>query len=151
MLFHVLECIFVARNMARDIFHFHVKEALVKDGWTITHDQWVLKGLTRKISIDLAAEKILVAERGTDKIAVEVKSFLGLSTLTDLYEALGKYEIYLEVLREKEPDRVLFVAMPITPYEDLVREPFIFNTLQRLDVKIIVFDIYEKVIVKWIL
>ena len=68
--FHVFMFIFVAGNMARDIFHFHVKEALIKEGWTITHDQWAIKGLTRKISIDLAAEKILVAERGKDKIAV---------------------------------------------------------------------------------
>jgi hypothetical protein len=44
--------------MARDVFHFHVREALEKEGWTITHDQWVIKGLTRKISIDLAAESL---------------------------------------------------------------------------------------------
>jgi XisH protein len=29
--------------MAKDIFHEIVKEALIKDGWTITHDPYQVK------------------------------------------------------------------------------------------------------------
>jgi XisH protein len=63
--------------MARDIFHDLVKEALIADGWLITDDPLTL--LTRiegGISTDLGAEKIIVAEKGVTRIAVEVKSFL---------------------------------------------------------------------------
>lgn len=30
--------------MAKDIYHEAVREALIKDGWTITHDPFILKG-----------------------------------------------------------------------------------------------------------
>jgi XisH protein len=29
--------------MARDIYHEHVKEALIKDGWTVTHDPYLFR------------------------------------------------------------------------------------------------------------
>jgi len=61
---------------ARDFYHDIVRNALVKDGWTITHDPYPLK-LGRKDSlIDWGAEKIIAAERGNDKTAVEIKSFV---------------------------------------------------------------------------
>lgn len=55
--------------MARDIIHEIVKRALMKDGWTITHDPYLLK-IKPNQEIDLGAEKLIVAERGADKIAV---------------------------------------------------------------------------------
>ncbi|MFN4256318.1 MAG: element excision factor XisH family protein [Saprospiraceae bacterium] len=66
--------------MAKDIFHDIVRTALENDGWTITHDPLVLvNDESRRREIDLGAEKIIAAERGTEKIAVEAKSFLGSS------------------------------------------------------------------------
>ena len=50
--------------MARDLFHNIVKEALIKDGWTITDDPLTL--LSREeggISTDMGAEKVIVAEK----------------------------------------------------------------------------------------
>jgi hypothetical protein len=67
---------------ALDKIHNAVKNALIKDGWTITADPLMLKYEGQKILIDLAAEKdflesgVFAAEKGTEKIAVEVKSFL---------------------------------------------------------------------------
>lgn len=64
--------------MAKDIYHNAVRTALEKDGWTITHDPYniVEKDSNIDYEIDLGAEKLLGAERGAEKIAVEVKSFL---------------------------------------------------------------------------
>lgn len=60
--------------MARDIYHYEVKEALIKDGWTITNDPLVLLGKNEGgLQTDLGAEKIITAEKGLTKIAVEVK------------------------------------------------------------------------------
>lgn len=75
--------------MAKDIFHEIVKEALVKDGWIITHDPFKLEHLEKKMKVDLGAERILAAQRGVDKIAVEIKSFLSRSRIYDFYAALG--------------------------------------------------------------
>ena len=62
--------------MARDIFHNIVKEALIKDGWTVTDDPLVLLSkVDGGLETDLGAEKMLIAEKGLTKIAVEVKSF----------------------------------------------------------------------------
>ncbi len=64
---------------ARDFYHDIVRNALVKDGWTITHDPYPLKLGRKDLFIDWGAEKILAAERGNDKTAVEIKSFVGRS------------------------------------------------------------------------
>ncbi|MDZ8262467.1 MAG: element excision factor XisH family protein [Nostoc sp. ChiQUE01b] len=41
--------------------------------------------------MDLAAEKLLIAEKGTQKIAVEIKTFSGESEIADLEQAIGQY------------------------------------------------------------
>ena len=61
--------------MARDIFHDSVKEALVKEGWKITADPLTFKIGKIQIQIDLGAERLIAAERGTEKIAIEIKTF----------------------------------------------------------------------------
>lgn len=86
--------------MAKDIFHEIVKEALQTEGWTITHDPLTLKLSKRNIFIDLGAEKIIAAEKDSQKIAVEIKSFIGLSPMTDFYKALGQYQLYYLALRK---------------------------------------------------
>ena len=39
--------------------------------------------------LDLAANKLLIADKETLKIAVEVKSFVGLSAISDFHLAVG--------------------------------------------------------------
>lgn len=41
--------------------------------------------------IDLGAEKIIAAEKGNEKIAIKIKSFLNPSAITDFYFALGQF------------------------------------------------------------
>lgn len=55
----------------RDIIHEAVKNALVKDGWTITDNPLFLEYGTEDMYVDLGAERLLAAERGTERIAVE--------------------------------------------------------------------------------
>ena len=58
--------------MARDRFHGAVKNALEKEGWIITADPYQISVGDVDFEIDLAAE-MLAAERGGEKIAVEIK------------------------------------------------------------------------------
>lgn len=77
--------------MAKDLVHSAVKQALENDGWTITHDPYNLSLIQsrRTLSIDLGAERMIAAERGTEKIAVEAKSFIKESFIYDFHEVLG--------------------------------------------------------------
>jgi XisH protein len=77
--------------MAKDLFHNAVKQALLKEEWIITADPLVIRIERVKLEIDLAAEKVVAAEKAGRKIAVEIKSFLNPSTITDFHAALGQF------------------------------------------------------------
>ena len=96
---------------AKDIYHDIVKNALIKDGWTITHDPLVLRWGTTDVYVDLGAEQLLAAEKHGQKIAVEIKSFVGRSDVDDLEKALGQYLLYHDILVQREPDRILYLAV----------------------------------------
>ncbi len=72
---------------ARDIYHDNFKNALIKDGWIITHDPYMLKWGLKDLYIDLGAQKLLAAEKQEQKIAVEIKSFVSPSEVEDLKNA----------------------------------------------------------------
>jgi len=74
---------------ARDILHDIVKEALIKDGWIITHDPFTVSFGIRTVYVDLGVERLLAAQRGSDKLVIKVKSFIGMSKIADLERALG--------------------------------------------------------------
>lgn len=90
---------------AKDFHHDTVKRALIKDGWTITDDPLTLKLGVRSVYMDLGAEKLIAAERGSDKIAVEIKSFSSPSLLNDLEKAWGQFFMCARTLQRREPDR----------------------------------------------
>src|SRR5438105_11264466 len=68
---------------ALDQYHETVRTALIKDGWTITHDPLTLVVGADRVHIDLAAERVIAAEKGVSKIAVEIKTFAGASRIAD--------------------------------------------------------------------
>jgi hypothetical protein len=135
---------------AKDIYHNHVRIALEKDGWIITHDPLRLKWRGRNMLIDLAAEKVLLAEKGARRIAVEVKSFIGTSEMDDLYNAVGQFIMYRKALRRIEPDRELYLAIRQDVYKELFDDPG-DDSLHREDgVKLVIFDPNAMEIVLWI-
>ena len=90
---------------AKDLIHDAVRNALEKDGWTITDDPLTLKYQDKHVLVDLGANRLLLAaERRQEKIAVEIKSFLSPSITKDLQEALGQYLTYLAFLDRRRPD-----------------------------------------------
>lgn len=108
---------------ARDRYQDCVRNALVKDGWAITHDPLRLPWGKKDLYVDLGAEQLLAAEKGQRQIAVEIKSFLGRSEVDDLEKALGQFVLYRAILKAREPDRTLFLAVPDDVLEDLFDEP----------------------------
>ncbi len=135
---------------AKDIYHDTVKNALIKDGWTITNDPLSLKIGKKDIYIDLAAEKLLVAEKQGQKIAVEVKSFVSSSEIEDLKNALGQYILYDKVLKRQLSERLLYLAIREVIFNRLFTEEVGQMLLEDNTLKIIVFDPEDEVIIKWI-
>jgi len=88
---------------AKDRFHETVKTALLKEGWTITHDPLYLDFDSARIQIDLAGQKLMAAEKGLEKIAVEVKSFLAPSTIYEFHLAVGQCFSYRIALSSQDP------------------------------------------------
>ena len=134
---------------ARDIFHDAVKNALIKDGWTITHDPLRLTWGGKDMYVDLGAERLLAAEKGEQRIAVEVKSFVGDSEMDDLEKAIGQFVVYRAVLAERDPDRVLYLAVPKNIL-DLFEQPLGELLLKNHLAQVIGFDPQTEVIVQWI-
>ena len=135
---------------AKDKFHRTLKNALRADGWKITKDPMYLKYEKRAMYIDLAAEKVFLAERKGRKIAVEVKSFVGLSSLKDLQQALGQFLLYRLVLEELDPKRTLFLAITEEIFQNVLDKNVGRLAVQKYNIPLIVFDEETEVITKWI-
>jgi len=135
---------------AKDLYHDIVKNALLKEGWTITHDPYMMSLGKKDLFIDLGAEKLLAAEKSGRKIAVEVKSFVGKSEVQDLRNALGQFVLYRHVLQEKEPDRELFLAVRESVFVEVFQEPIGEILIRKGEIRLIVFDKAKEEIRRWI-
>lgn len=135
---------------AKDLYHDHVKKALVADGWTITHDPYTMTFGQKDVFVDFGAERVIAAERGTEKIALEVKSFQGPSDIHDFEMAVGQYVFYRSLVKRFEPGRKLFLAIPIGVYENTFQEPIARPVLADLDFQLMVFDPKQERVVQWI-
>ncbi|MBW4623979.1 MAG: XisH family protein [Brasilonema octagenarum HA4186-MV1] len=135
---------------AKDLYHDAVKNALIKDGWLIIADPYIIKYEDAELYADLAAEKPIAAERQGQKIVVEIKSFVGKSQMYDFHNALGQYIVYRNLIQLSEPEYNLYLAI-----DDIVY----FNFFQRLSIQIItrqnnlqliIVDTQQEQIVQWI-
>jgi hypothetical protein len=135
---------------AKDIYHNTVKKSLEKDGWTITHDPFPLKIGKKRLSADLGAERLISAERGIQKIVVEVKSFVGQSDVRDLEQALGQYVLYSQIIKETGIDRDLYLAISQVTFNSVFTIQLGKILLESQILKLVVFDNESEVIVQWI-
>ena len=137
--------------MVKDVFHNTVKIALQKDGWKITHDPYQLRYGVADVYIDLAAEEAIAAEKEGRKIAVEVKSFAGGSTISEFHTVLGQflnYRIAIEV--SSEPERILYLAVPTDTYQMFLRFEPAKTVIERYEIRLIIYNPTREAIDQWI-
>ena len=135
---------------AKNLYHDAVVNSLKSDGWTITHDPLTLVVGDRNLHIDLGAEQMPIgAEKAGRKIAVEVQSFCSPSPIADLQQALGQYVMYRAFLAREQPDRVLFLAVPVGTYDGILTELVGSVMLTELAVWLLVFDPSSQEVVRW--
>jgi hypothetical protein len=119
---------------AKDLFHYGVKAALEKENWQITADPLIIKIDNVKFEVDLGADKIIAAENYEAKIAVEIKSFLSNSVITDFHAALGQFLNYRLALNMTEPERKLYLAVPLDTFDGFFQERFVQEAIKLYQV-----------------
>ena len=136
---------------ARDYYHDVVRNAIQKDGWTITHDPYRLKlARGKNLFVDLGAERLIAAEKGLAKIAIEIKEFRNQSPIVDLEQAVGQYVIYQLLLKETDPGREIYLAIPNYAYNEIFREPLGKLIIENLPLKLIVVELKTRDVKEWI-
>lgn len=136
--------------MAKDRFHNVVRTALEKEAWKITADPYEITVDDVDFEIDLAAEQLLAAEQGEWKIAVEVKSFISPSNVSEFHTVLGQFLNYRDALEKIEPERQLYLAVREPIYESFFQRRFIASAVQRYQLRLITYDIKQEVITQWL-
>lgn len=134
---------------AKDIFHDAVRKGLEREGWIITDDPLRLEVGDVEMYVDLGAEQLLAAEKDSEKIAVEIKSFIGKSSISEFHTAIGQCLNYRIALEEKEPERRLYLAIPSDIYYSFFELRFIQTVIKQLQIHLIIYDPIEEVIVQW--
>jgi hypothetical protein len=97
----------------------------------------------------VGAEKLIAAQKGTDKIAVEIKSFIGASDLEDLYQAIGQFILYRQALRKVDPMRTLFLAIDVGAFKRMFDDPEGESLRVEEGINLLVFDKGTEEIVLW--
>jgi hypothetical protein len=135
---------------ARDTIHNSVRNALTKDGWTITHDPYRLPVALTQLLVDLGAERFVIARRGETKIAVEIKNLFGRSPIHELEQAIGQYILYQVTMKRREPGRVLYLAISQEDYHRyFLIEPATFVMEDEI-LNLVIVDIENEEIESWI-
>lgn len=135
---------------APDTIHTAVKNALIKDGWTITDDPYVIQYEEVTLFADLGAERALAAERDNQKIVVEIKSFLHPSPIQDLKLALGQYDLYRGFLEITAPEYKLYLAISDTIFTNLFQQKAIQVIVQRYALPLLVINVQTEEVETWI-
>jgi len=135
---------------AKDFYHDTVKHALIKDGWTITHDPYVVEVQKKDVYVDLGAEGPLGAEKAGELIAVEIKSFRGVSDLRDFEFAVGQFVFYRSLIARYDPMRKMCLAVPAIAFANTFQEPIVRPALDELHVPLTVFRPQDERIIRWI-
>jgi hypothetical protein len=135
---------------ARDKFHGLVKTDLKNEGWIITHDPYTIDLGFVDFYIDLGAERLLGATKDNEKIAVEIKTFLASSAISEFHTAIGQFINYRIALEDNDPERLLYLAIPSDIYKRFFQNTFIQTVIHKNQIPLIVYDTEKKEKLQWI-
>jgi hypothetical protein len=144
----------------RDTTHHIIKQALVKEGWEITDDPYVISYGERFLFIDLGVGRsrflsqqkgyIIGVERDRTRIAIEIKEFRGLSAMADLEQAIGQYSLYKLLLNQVDPGREIYLGVTDITYETIFSEQIGKLVINELPLNLLVVDATTAEVKQWI-
>ncbi len=135
---------------AKDTYHDPIKNALIKDGWSITFDPYPIKYEEVKLFADLASEKTISATKEEQQIVIEIKSFLSRSPMREFETALGQYLIYKTFLSITNPNYKVYLGISKKIYEKFFQQVSIQLILKTYQVQLLIVDINKEEILEWI-
>ena len=133
----------------KDSIHDAVKNALIKDGWTITADPYTIRYERMRLYADLEAEHSIIAERAGSRIVVEIKSFPGQSRFKDFQDAVGQYVVYRAFLRQINPDYRLLLAVSDRIYDRFLTRSEVQVVVEDVDLGFLVVSLDREEIIRW--
>jgi predicted outer membrane protein len=139
--------------MAKDVIHNAIRIALENDGWEITKDPFTLNlmGDDTFVHIDMSAQKSAVNKSKNETIvAIEVKSFTGVSVLNAFHEALGQFLNYRDAIREHKLSLKLYLAVSEAGWDKLNSLTFVQRRIKQYRLKFVIIDIQTYKVIKWI-
>jgi len=136
---------------AKDIYHEAVKNALIKDGWTITADPYPLEYEDVELYPDLAVEKVISEEQTQRKIIIEIKSFISSSLIKDFELALGQYILYRNLIQLAQDEyQEIYLAIKDEIYDTFFQRKSIKAVVKLNQVALLVINTDKEEIVQWI-
>jgi hypothetical protein len=133
----------------KDQIHEAVKNALIKDGWTILADPYVIIYRRSQLYADLCVER--ERESGARRvIVVEIKSFRGASALHDFHAALGQYIAYRDLLAETDQPLQVYLAMSQEAHRAVFRLDAVQAIARREHLLMLIVDARQQEVVEWI-
>ncbi|WP_427161855.1 XisH family protein [Aliinostoc sp. HNIBRCY26] len=136
---------------AKDIYHTAVKNAFIKDGWTITADPYPLEYEDIELYPDLAIEKLISETRTQRKIIIEIKSFISPSLIQDFEKALGQYIVYRNLIQlAKDEYQEIYLAIKDGIYETFFQRKSIKAIVKLNQLSLVIINMEREEIVEWI-
>jgi hypothetical protein len=133
----------------RDEIHEAVRHALIKDGWTILADPYVITYGRSQLCTDLCAER--AREAGARRVVVvEIKGFRGASALHDFHAALGQYVAYRDLLAEIEQPYQVYLAMSKEAHSAVFSLDAVQAIARRESLLLLIVDARQQEVVEWI-
>jgi hypothetical protein len=137
--------------MAKDIYHEAVKNALIKDGWTITADPYPLEYEDVELYPDLAIEKFISETQKQRKIIIEIKSFISLSLVKDFQLTLGQYIFYRDLIQLSQDEyQEIYLAIKDEIYDTFFQRKSIKAVVKLHQIALLIVNTEKEEIIKWI-
>ena len=136
---------------AKDTYHNAVKNALIKDGWTITAEPYPLEYEDIELYPDLAVEKLISQNQKQRKIIVEIKSFISPSLIKDFQNALGQYILYRDLIKLAQDEyQEIYLAIKDEIHETFFQRKSIKAVVQLNKLALVIINTEKEEIVQWI-
>ncbi len=127
------------------------RDTIIKDGWSITDDPYVISYGDRFKFVDLGIEgRFIGAEREDSRIAIEIKEFRGSSAIADLEQAIGQYVLYRLLLNRVDPEREIYLAISDVTYNGIFNEPIGEVVIGDLPLQLLIVDVEKAKVKLWI-
>jgi XisH protein len=69
--------------------------------------------------------------------------------ISDFHSALGQFLNYRLALQMSEPDRILYLALPVDTYESFFHEVFVLEAVKVYQLKLMIYDPIQEAILRW--